>query len=909
MGKHTHKKRTCISLFNSHPRCLWGIMLNVLEFQDWSYVKKRLPHWKHGGNKQARGDGNPVNNKASAADKLQATSNAKVNNSNAEKAKQAAPEDKNCVKAGIKSQLGEKVSKTKDQLHRSSTYPIKPQLTRTLSFHRLDTLQEDFLAEIISDDESAGIINETNGDSHATGLKGPLSKSLRELIAKETYEDHQLMLAQNDLGHNQIDETSETQLKENHMPPRDDSKEALLEINTKELATDASLYWSEDFLNSLDIIKLNKEFFIKLMHDPSSPLAKPFHSQQKLRARTGLTKSKTFPLHSLSGQRSYGPRNLKQKKNVIESHEIGGKRQVAGQVQNSIERGSEEDVYNHSMQPTVIEYRADGIQKVDNEMDETGSSSSLASSQHLKSSVRNQAAVKLFKHLKQKIKHAIKESKKERDRIALDAVLHKIPCDQGFSRDLKMENFDQFKDSFIKSDGKDSPTSSNESVRTTLSSKSGLHHAKRASLSETLNTFTQLYEPNFNREAKQCVSGGLKLRREETTLLSRSTPKSLTRIFSLPELKSYFCQGEDPVDASPWMLVRVPLEETASISSFGEQNNADMLVASEHSSQLDNLVEGQIQENLTKVTETDPVIGDQVGSNSVACISANAEVGRLVDDLNNLMSKDSTSNDDQDIEPVATKVAEPSPLPVLDLKFQEVADSTVDFFISEESEVKLGYLLSGEQDSFTGHQDDSSMYTHTVALSSDFEKPNIPSNHVHIDIPLVQVDVKDKAKFDYVKNVLKLSGFSGNESLGIWHCDYQPVGPSVYDEIEGCIPLDLDCSGNEDGSCNQMHLFDMINEILIEIYERSYSYYPKRLSSLCHIHPMPAGHNVLKEVWTNINSYLSLRLELDHSLNYIAGEDLSKNDRWMDLQFDSECVGLELEDLILEELIEETIFS
>ncbi|KAJ0087972.1 hypothetical protein Patl1_31872 [Pistacia atlantica] len=576
------------------------------------------------------------------------------------------------------------------------------------------------------------------------------------------------------------------------MPPQDDSKEALLEINTKELATDASLYRSEDFLNSLDIIKLNKEFFIKLMHDPSSPLAKHFHSQQKLSARTGLTKSKTFPLHSLSGQRSYGPRNLKQKKNLIESHEIGGKRQVAGQVQNSIERGSEEDVYNHSMQPTVIECRADGIQKVDNEMDETGSSSSLASSQHLKSSVRNQAA--------------------------------------GFCRDLKMENFDQFKDPFIKSDGKDSPASSNESFRTTLSSKSGLPHG-------------------------------------------------------------------------------ASLEETASISSFEEQNNADMLVASEHSSQLDNLVEGQIQENLTKVTETDPVIGDQVGSNSVACNSANAEVGRLVDDLNNLMSKDSTSNDDQDIEPVATKVAEPSPLPVLDLKFQEVADSTVDFFISEESEVKLGYLLSGEQDSFTGHQDESCMYTHTVAFSSDFEKPNIPSNHVHIDIPLVQVDVKDKAKFDYVKNVLKLSGFSGNESLGIWHCDYQPVDPSVYDEIEGCIPLDLDCSGNEDGSCNQMHLFDMINEILMEIYERSYSYYPKRLSSLCHIHPMPAGNNVLKEVWTNINSYLSLRLEPDHSLNYIASEDLSKNDRWMDLQFDSECVGLELEDLILEELIEETIFS
>lgn len=220
-------------------------------------------------------------------------------------------------------------------------------------------------------------------------------------------------------------------------------------------------------------------------------------------------------------------------------------------------------------------------------------------------------------------------------------------------------------------------------------------------------------------------------------------------------------------------------------------------------------------------------------------------------------------------------------------------------------EVKLGYPFLGERDSFTDHRDESGMYTPTV----DFEKERIPSNHVQMDIPLVQVDVKDKAKFDYVKNVLKLSGFNGNEPPGTWHSDYQPVDPSVYDEIEGCIPFDLDCSGNKDGSCNHTLLFNIINETLMDIYERSYSYYPKRLSSLCHIHPMPAGKHLLKEVWTNINSYLNLRLELNHSLNYLAREDLSKEDGWMNLQLDSESVGLELEDLIWEELIEEAIFS
>lgn len=226
-----------------------------------------------------------------------------------------------------------------------------------------------------------------------------------------------------------------------------------------------------------------------------------------------------------------------------------------------------------------------------------------------------------------------------------------------------------------------------------------------------------------------------------------------------------------------------------------------------------------------------------------------------------------------------------------------------------ESQEMLEFLIPGVHDTLTGHQHESSIDASLVTHRSVLEKVHFPSRHLYVDIPHVQVDAKDKAKFDYVKYILELTGFSGTESLGTWHSDDQPVDPSVYEEVGGCILLDPDCSGNEGGNCNHVLFFDLINETLMEIYERSYSYYPKPLSSQCCIPQMPAGNRVLKEVWRNISRYLSLRPELDQSLDYITSSDLSKNNGWMNLQFNSECVALEVEDLLFEDLLEEVIFS
>lgn len=181
-----------------------------------------------------------------------------------------------------------------------------------------------------------------------------------------------------------------------------------------------------------------------------------------------------------------------------------------------------------------------------------------------------------------------------------------------------------------------------------------------------------------------------------------------------------------------------------------------------------------------------------------------------------------------------------------------------------------------------------------------------PSNNLRF-----RVGVKEKAQFDYVRDILELSGFSGSELLGSWHSNDKPMDPGLFEEMEeGCMVLDPECSGNIEGNyCHHLLLFDLINEVLMEIYAKSYTYCPRSLSALSHIRLMPVGGHILEEVWANISWYLNSIPEADLLLDYIVSRDLAKNDGWMNLQFDSECVGLEIEDLIFDNLLEEIIFT
>ncbi|KAD6119820.1 hypothetical protein R6Q59_025825 [Mikania micrantha] len=164
--------------------------------------------------------------------------------------------------------------------------------------------------------------------------------------------------------------------------------------------------------------------------------------------------------------------------------------------------------------------------------------------------------------------------------------------------------------------------------------------------------------------------------------------------------------------------------------------------------------------------------------------------------------------------------------------------------------------------------------------------------------------------FNYVKKILERSGFLKNGFQQTWYSLNQPLDPFIFQEIESHYYHVPERFAEEvNALSHRLLVFDLVDEVLLKMYERSLSYYPKKLSSFCHTRPAPTRSLVLDEVWNTVSRLLNFKHDNNESLNDIVSRDLRSDDGWMNLQLDSECVGLDLEDLILDEVLEEVVFK
>nr|GFA31950.1 hypothetical protein [Tanacetum cinerariifolium] len=162
--------------------------------------------------------------------------------------------------------------------------------------------------------------------------------------------------------------------------------------------------------------------------------------------------------------------------------------------------------------------------------------------------------------------------------------------------------------------------------------------------------------------------------------------------------------------------------------------------------------------------------------------------------------------------------------------------------------------------------------------------------------------------FGYVKQILERSGFIKHGFEKTWYSTNQPLDPFVFQEIESQYFHDPELFAEEMNELShRLLIFDLVDDVLLTMYERSLTYYPKALSSFCHISRAPTGASVLNEVWKRVSRLLNLKPDMSESLDSIVSRDLRSDDGWMNLQLDSECVGLDLEDLIFDELLEEIL--
>lgn len=574
-------------------------------------------------------------------------------------------EPKSSVKTRIKALIAEEISKKKGHHHRTSSCPARPLLKRSDSIHHLQPSALDPLVDPVLDGGSSKNLRETHEYSSASSTTDPLPLVSHEgpVTSDKRFEECGTMFTGEFLEHNQLNE-NQNQPTENHtlfQEKLDNTKPMMEQMlpHSKKLTPDSSLQ-TKDFLDTLDTRNV----------------------------KMALNKCESFPLPGSSGDRGSVPSKLTHMQEGIGSHATE-KVKLHSQSQKSLESRYSGELVKKLM-PYKTEYEADGILRSKKNTAEFANISSLGSIQLLKTRSEiheNQVVVKSFKDIRQKIKHLIKENRKERHRIAMDAILHKIPHGREFYKEWK-EIAHQLKHPAMNREGRDSPGIYYSSPSL---GKGQTHHMRRtSSLKESMERYSQLYQTSFNREAKYRSSERPILRKEEASFPSFSAPKSLARVRSLPILQAYIYQGEDSSDPfSSGRIISNTADVTESIEhSFVEQKSLDLPTDSENQFQLPNLAESKTQENLVGVGETNAVIGDEFESISITNNEANAEVGLIVDHFDNLTAEEiaSHNDDEKDIEPTKEPIAKLEELTLVSLpdsNFQEKTASHEEFPSSE----------------------------------------------------------------------------------------------------------------------------------------------------------------------------------------------------------------------------------
>ncbi|KAL5991946.1 hypothetical protein ACLOJK_012858 [Asimina triloba] len=628
---------------------------------------------------------------------------------------------------------------------------------------------------------------------------------------------------------------------------------------------------SQEFLEALQIFNANRELLLKILQDPNSVLVN--HAQASPSRETVLTKCGSFPGAEVPCRMKPDLMKLKHKQKEAKSVSMQEDQLQFQYFQpNSNCVGASDNIHSE------ITSLADG----GTDLEPLPGPSPVQ-----KSRKDNRMIVNRFKGIKQKLKYMIKESKKERLRISMDGILHKIPY--GYKPLTKSKSLF------------DSPTKSFESDG--ASSFSGKNQLRRTpSLNESLDRYSHLFDTILSKEGKGVLSEGVKLGHGDgDEVPGKRSKKSFTRILSSPEIWTYYPSREVDGDAfhetfhmgTPNRIsVDSGAVETKS-QDADKQMPADIPLNSEAERQIESLTENGAQEVSIEESISGAIDGDEKQAVLASDANENDEIDGIEDDKSRMDGiEDDKSWMDGFEDDKSGMVQESGYFPSHELETRRMKDASTTV-VQPSSELKPR---------------DSCFENEELQAKADVLDRG-PSDHAYLDIASMQVDSKDEADFDYVRDILRKSRFSIDGLLGAWYSPDQPVDPSLFEEIE-CTTLGKGSSPDDIGgvSLDHMLLFDLVNEVLLEIYERSFMYSHWPLCNNSSIRPMPIGPQVLEEVWSSISWHLSCKPEY-FTMDYIVGLDLTKKDGWMNIQPEAECVGLELEDWIIDDLLDEVTYD
>ncbi|XP_030524502.1 uncharacterized protein LOC115736785 isoform X2 [Rhodamnia argentea] len=617
--------------------------------------------------------------------------------------------------------------------------------------------------------------------------------------------------------------------------------------------------------------------------DSHAGIVERYDGQQASIRKASFTRSRSFPVADASGVRHYRPITLKHKQSEMWSFPKGEKPTTISQgpkltLSNLLQ--------NHDLQS--VQSRA---------MKQEDMASSSGNSHPIKVHGWNQTVMNQIKRIKRRIRRAFKEERIEN--APADARPDRISSGSSSPANMKeISENSQYQDGENWTD------------------VSKLHHMERtSSIHDSLDRYAQLFENAYGKEPKLHHSNSLKLTNKDRNSSGGHTRKSFRRRLSLPDPATLsFLLGVVSLDAicSDMQVkkdgdscVKTGCDLGSKLNSSAIPSNPDGSALSHDTPEvkfLEDIKEEEEEEEegddddaetSTELRSSAVVALDQkTVEHSENVVESTGEDNRALHEREMSITWEAVSQGDE-----LSSVCSPKPSPKVD-------QATAGEFLPSN-----GCLHLEEPGSHANLPSSSVPESLSVSCEASKDTGNGMKNNIadHF-LKTWHLDKRDEVDFNYVSHLLNLSGISESEEFEQWQTAEQPLNPKLLDNLEDCAAdHELGCSDEDVGACsNHQLLFDLVNEALLEIFERLPAYFPKAFSFTTNVKPIPKGQHMLEEVWKRVNRYRT-RPERDQTLDGVIARDMAKGDGWLNLQWEGECVALELEDWILDDLLDEVL--
>ncbi|KAF8010726.1 hypothetical protein BT93_J1386 [Corymbia citriodora subsp. variegata] len=635
-----------------------------------------------------------------------------------------------------------------------------------------------------------------------------------------------------------------------------------------------------------DRIKVNKDSlpYVSRQQDSHAGIVKQYDSQQTSIRKASFTKSRSFPATDASGAKYHRPSTLKHKQSEMWSFPKGEKPTT---IAPGLSLASSNSLKSHDIQ---------SVQS--SAMKQEDMASSWGNSHLINKHRWNQMVMNQIKRIKQRIRRAFKEERKEK--VPVDAVLDRIsPGSSSPSGTKEISGNSQYQDG------------------ENWTAVSKVYHMERtSSLNESLDRYAQLFENTYGGEPILHNSKSLKLTDEDRNSSGGHTRQSFTRRLSLPDPESLsFLLGVVSLDAlcsdmramkDGDLRVKTESDSGSKFNSSAIPSNPDRSAPSHDTLEV-KFLEDIKEEEQEGDNDDDAKTSTELHSSAV--IALDQKTIEYSDDVVESAGEDNSTLNGREM-PItweaAGQVDELSSVCSPRSSPKDNEATTAGEFLP--SKVCINLEEPGSHADVPGSSVlEASLASRKALNDTDSGMKNSIVDHF---LKPLHLDKRDEADFNYVSHLLNLSGIFESEQFEQWQTVEQPLNPKLLDDLEdGTADHELGCSEEVVGTySNHQLLFDSVNEALLEIFGRSSTFFPKAFSFTASARPIPKGQHMLEEVWKRVNRH-RMGPEQDLTLDDVMVQDMAKGDGWLNLQWEGECVALELEDWILDDLLDEVLES